>query len=59
MGDIDGPVVARRVYEELFAREGEYLDPDSIPYALDDAIKELRDRGIHPSRWATYVHLGM
>lgn len=59
MGDVDGPVVARKVYEELFATESEYLDPDVIPYALDDAVGELRGRRIHPSRWATYVHFGI
>lgn len=60
MGDVDGPVVARRVYRDLFTGSGpEYLNLDLIPYALDAAAKELRDRGLHPSRWAPYVHLGI
>lgn len=59
MGDKDGPEVAVCVYKELFATSGEYFDPDTIPYALDAAVQELRLKGCHPSRWATYVHLGV
>lgn len=59
MSDVDGPVVARRVYAQLFAGDSEFLDPDAIPYALDAAVGQLRAKGLHPSRWAPYVHLGM
>jgi hypothetical protein len=59
MSDVDGPVVAKRVYEELFRSDSKYLDPDSIPYALEAATSELRAMGLHPSRWAPYVHLGL
>lgn len=59
MGDVDGPAVATRVYEELFSDESEYLDADSVPYALDAAIGELRRQNLHPSRWAPYIHLGI
>jgi hypothetical protein len=59
MGDVDGPVVARTVYQELFGGEGEFLDPDAIPYALDAAVRRLREEGRHPSRWAPYIHLGV
>lgn len=59
MGDMDGPVVAKRVYEELFRGKEEYLDPDSIPYALDAAVGSLREQRLHPSRWAPYVHFGI
>lgn len=34
MGDVDGPLVAKRVYEEPFDGEDNLLDPDRIPYAL-------------------------
>jgi hypothetical protein len=59
MSDIDGPMVAKRVYEELFHANAEYLDPDAIPYALDAAVADLRAEGLHPSRWAPYVHFGI
>jgi hypothetical protein len=56
MDDRDGPVVASIVYETLFTKET--LDPDLVPYALDDAIQHLRRSGVSPERWATFVHLG-
>jgi CHAT domain-containing protein len=59
MGDIDGPVVAETVYKELFAGEGDILDFDVVPYALDAAVGRLRDQGLEPSRWAPYIHIGM
>jgi hypothetical protein len=59
MGDVDGPIVAQVVYEELFGVHEEYLSPDIIPYALDTAVRRLRENGLHPSRWAPYIHLGI
>jgi hypothetical protein len=59
MGDVDGPVVARAVYTELFGGKGESLDPDVVPYALDTAVRQLREKGLHLSRWAPYIHIGM
>jgi hypothetical protein len=56
MSDVDGPFVALEVYKCLF--ENEILDPGVIPYALDDAVKQLRLQGVSPSRWATYIHIG-
>lgn len=59
MNDADGPEIAKIVYKELYAGEGEFMDPDAIPYALDAAVGKLRHWGLHPSRWAPYVHFGM
>jgi len=59
MNDIDGPLVAKTIYTQLFAGEPEYLDPDTVPYALDDAVQMLRKSGLPPSRWAPYVHFGV
>ena len=59
MGDVDGTLVARTVYKRIFGDDSEYLDPDVIPYALDEAMQTLRARGLHPSRWAPYIHLGV
>jgi hypothetical protein len=56
MNDEDGPAVARRVYQTLF--EKETLDLDDIPYALDDAVRMLREAGVPASRWALFVHMG-
>jgi hypothetical protein len=56
MNDIDGPYVAQKVYKDIF-RDGK-LDLESVPYALDVAVSELRNSGVPASRWATYVHVG-
>lgn len=56
MNDSDGPRVARGVYRELL--KGEFLDLESVPYALDAAMRQLRAGGVSPSRWAPYIHLG-
>jgi hypothetical protein len=59
MGDIDGPIITEKVYQDIFSGKAEQFDPDDVPYALDAAVQELRARGLHPSRWATYIHLGI
>ncbi|KAF9458485.1 CHAT domain-containing protein [Collybia nuda] len=57
MNDQDGPVVAEKVYSQLY--KNETLDPDEIPYALDDATRDLREEGLRPSRWALFIHMGI
>lgn len=59
MGDADGPIIAKMLYGELFAGDSAYLDPEAVPYALDAAVQELRAKGLHPSRWASFVHVGI
>jgi hypothetical protein len=56
MHDKDGPEVARHFYERLL--ETDHLDLDDIPYALDEAVRVLRDAGVPASRWASFVHMG-
>jgi CHAT domain-containing protein len=56
MDDVDGPFIAERVYRAIY-RDGK-LDLNVVPYALDAAVRQLRETGAHPSRWATYVHIG-
>jgi hypothetical protein len=57
MGDADGPLVANKIYQAL-SRSGNALDLDAVPYALDDAVGELRGRGLPAEHWATFIHLG-
>ena len=59
MNDNDGPLIARSIYEEVFKDPTASLDPKMIPYALDCAIQKLQQNGVHPSRWATYIHVGI
>jgi hypothetical protein len=56
MNDVDGPFIAERVYKRIFTNG--QLDLSLVPFALDEAVRELRMKGVHASRWATYVHIG-
>jgi hypothetical protein len=56
MDDEDGPKMAKGMYERLF--EKDQLDLDAIPYALDDAVRALREEGVPAERWALYMHMG-
>jgi hypothetical protein len=56
MNDADGPTVAKVFYEALLAKP--VIDQDSVPFALDAAIQWLRERGVPPYRWATFIHMG-
>jgi hypothetical protein len=57
MDDIDGPFMADRIYRRIF-HDGQ-LDLAAVAYAVDDAVRELRESGAPPVRWATYVHFGV
>lgn len=56
MNDEDGPLIARTVYSELVKYGLD--DVDTIPYALDLAVEQLRKKGVPPYRWAPYIHMG-
>jgi hypothetical protein len=56
MRDEDGPFVAKHFYEKLF--ESNNIDLDAVAYALDHAVTALRESGVSPQRWATFVHMG-
>jgi hypothetical protein len=59
MKDADGPLVVPAIYEQLFRGNSEFLDPVDVPYALDDAVQKLRQKGVHPARWAPFIHIGL
>jgi hypothetical protein len=56
MRDEDGPVISKAFYEKLL--EGEIIDADAIPYALDHAVRRLRESGASIERWASFIHVG-
>ncbi|KAF9072198.1 CHAT domain-containing protein [Rhodocollybia butyracea] len=60
MGDSDGPDIASDVHTSLCNRSLHTwcLSGDSIAYALDEAVRNLIERDVKPSRWATYIHMG-
>lgn len=57
MDDADGPEISKMVYGKIF-HDGMFYR-EEVPYALDAAIRKLRSNGAHPSRWATYIHMGI
>jgi hypothetical protein len=59
MDDRDGPTVVDFVYDELLRNYPASIGLERIPYALDGAVRKLRDEGVHFSRWATYIHIGI
>jgi hypothetical protein len=50
MEDVDGPRVAKSLYEDVFRGDSEYIDSDDIPYALDAAVRSLRHEVKDPMR---------
>jgi hypothetical protein len=56
LNDADGPKVAHTVYDTLFKKD--HLDLDDVPYAIDDAVQNLRSTGVESSRWALFMHMG-
>jgi hypothetical protein len=57
MWDEDGPKIAQVFYEEVV--KSERIDADTIPYALDTAVRHLREsENVSPERWAPFVHIG-
>jgi hypothetical protein len=56
MSNKDGPLIADYVYEALFKEA--VFDLNVVPYALDDAVRILRDRNVDAERWSVFVHMG-
>jgi hypothetical protein len=57
IADEDGPKVAEWFYKELFAHD--VLDGDAVAYALDTAVRKLRELGVPLERWAPFIHMGV
>jgi hypothetical protein len=56
ISDEDGPKVAKWFYEDLLA--GEIIDADAVGYALDSAVRRLRQSGVLSYRWVPFIHMG-
>jgi hypothetical protein len=56
MSDKDGPLIADYVYDALF--EEAIFDSNLVPYALDDAVRNLREQNVDAERWSVFVHMG-
>lgn len=57
MDDIDGLLMAERIYKRI-VRDGR-LNVSTIPFAVAEAARELRESGVPVSRWSIYIHLGV
>jgi hypothetical protein len=57
IADEDGPKVAQWFYEELFAHE--IINGDAVAYALDTAVRKLRESGVPLERWASFIQMGI
>jgi CHAT domain-containing protein len=59
INDVDGPIVAEKVYEHLFRHWPDQPNSSEAAYALRRAVIHLRDElGRPPSSWVPLVHLG-
>lgn len=57
ISDDDGPQMAKWFYEEILGAE--VIDTDTIAYALDTAVKKLREEsGASLYRWAPFILMG-
>jgi hypothetical protein len=56
MSDKDGPMIADYVYDVLFKEA--IFDLNVVPYAVDDAVRHLREQKVDPERWSVFVHMG-
>jgi hypothetical protein len=56
-----GPIITESIYSSVFSpkKQSEFMNPDDVPYALDEAVQKLRATGLDPSLWATYIHIGV
>jgi hypothetical protein len=59
MDDDDGPIISKLVYQHVMKRPLKGIDFEDIPRALDAAVRVLRISGVHPCRWATWIHMGI
>ncbi|KAG8967303.1 hypothetical protein FRC03_010242 [Tulasnella sp. 419] len=61
VADVDGPIVAKEVYEHLrrlAEQEGGTMDYTNAAEALNVATRVLRDMRVPVDRWINYVHIG-
>lgn len=56
INDEDGPKIAEWFYGELFANN--MIDGNAVAYALDTAVRNLRESGVSVDRWASFIHMG-
>ncbi|KAG9122418.1 hypothetical protein FRC07_001207 [Ceratobasidium sp. 392] len=59
IGDDDGPVVARTLYEYLFRDPSGAIDSSEAAIGLNKAIRVLRKAKVPMHRWVPFIHIGV
>jgi tetratricopeptide (TPR) repeat protein len=57
MVDDDGPDIADAFYRHMF-RNGNTVDLRDAAESLNVATRKLRSKGVPPSRWINFIHIG-
>lgn len=56
--DTDATAVTEQIYAEAHAQNITDLNYAAFPYALDKAIRSLRNSGVPLTRWIPFIHVG-
>ena len=63
MQDSIGIGIAKTLYQHLYKDPHKPLNPDTVAFALDKAVEELRTsaqgKDMLPSVWAPFIHIGL
>ena len=63
MHDSVGPGIAKTLYQHLYEDPHKSLNPDTVAFALGKAVDEFRTsdqgKGMLPSIWAPFIHIGL
>jgi hypothetical protein len=54
----DRDFVVEELYDQLLSNARGTFGVHDIAYALDHAVAKLRKKGLHPTRWALFMHMG-
>jgi CHAT domain-containing protein len=59
MADVDGPDIADAFYSHIFHNGAGHADLRHAAEALNIATRKLRQKGVSPSRWINFIHIGV
>ncbi|THU91194.1 hypothetical protein K435DRAFT_759496 [Dendrothele bispora CBS 962.96] len=59
MSDRDGPSLSQDFYGHLIRKGVQNLQVKDSALALHLAVNAMREKGIPPERWATFIHVGI
>ncbi|KAG8720686.1 hypothetical protein FRC09_009153 [Ceratobasidium sp. 395] len=59
IGDDDGPIVARTLYQNLFGNPNGVVDSSQAAVGLNKAVRVLRKAKVPMHRWVPFIHIGV